>query len=204
LKLISRGAEANIFCDKDRVKKERVVKGYRAAELDSHLRKTRTKREAKLISLARRAGVATPFVYDVDNSKTTIEMKNIEGSRVRELIGELESEERSKVCRKIGKSVGKLHASNIVHGDLTTSNMISSDDKVYFIDFGLGAVTDSIEDKGVDLLVFKKALYSTHHEHWEGCYNAFLEGYTGYDKHEDVVNRLKTIEKRGRYFSKRE
>lgn len=203
LKLISRGAEANIFSDKDRVKKERVVKGYRAAELDTNLRKTRTRREAKLISLARRAGVPTPFVYDVNNARTTLEMKNIEGDRIRELLDDIDGKKRVKLCREIGRNVGRLHSANIIHGDLTTANMIQSENRIYFIDFGLGAISESIEDKGVDLLVFKKALYSTHHACWTECYSAFLEGYSEYDKHEDVEKRLKTIERRGRYFSER-
>ncbi|MFQ5814890.1 MAG: KEOPS complex kinase/ATPase Bud32 [Candidatus Hydrothermarchaeaceae archaeon] len=203
MELISRGAEANIYGGKDRIKKERVVKGYRAAELDEYLRKTRTKREAKLISLARRAGVPTPFVYDVDNARTTLEMENIEGRPVREILDDLDGKERERICREIGRSVGRLHCANIVHGDLTTANMLLCGEKVYFIDFGLGEVSESIEDKGVDLLVFKKALYSTHYACWAECYAKFLKGYSEYDEHEDVVRRLKAIERRGRYFSER-
>lgn len=203
MKLISRGAEANIYLDRGIIKKERVVKGYRVAQLDSYLRKTRTKREARLVSLARRAGVPTPFIYDVDNTRAAIEMKNIEGERVREILDDLTTEERIELCREIGKSVGRLHSANIIHGDLTTANMVLSEGKVYFIDFGLGEISESIEDKGVDLLVFKKAMYSTHYAYWKECYNAFLEGYSEYEKHEDVVQRLRAIERRGRYFSDR-
>ncbi len=203
MKLMSRGAEANIYAETDRVRKERVVKGYRVGELDSYLRKSRTKREAKLISLARRAGVATPFIYDVDNLRTTLEMKKIEGKQVREMLDYVNSIERKKLCYEIGKSVGRLHSANIVHGDLTTANMILSGGRIYFIDFGLGEISESIEDKGMDILVFKKALYSTHYECWGECFEAFLEGYAGYEKHEDAVRRLKAIEKRGRYFAER-
>lgn len=203
MKLVSRGAEANIYSDGGRIRKERVVKGYRVAELDSHLRKVRTKREARLISLARRAGVPTPFIYDVDNARTALEMKSIEGRQVREILDDVGSRGRKKLCREIGKNVGRLHSANIVHGDLTTANMILSGDRIYFIDFGLGEISESIEDKGVDLLVFKKTLYSTHYTCWDECYEAFLDGYAEYEKHEDVVRRLLSIERRGRYFTER-
>ncbi|MFQ5976347.1 MAG: KEOPS complex kinase/ATPase Bud32 [Candidatus Hydrothermarchaeales archaeon] len=203
MKLISKGAEANIFGSNDIIRKKRVVKGYREGELDDHLRKTRTKREAKLISLARRSGVATPLIRDVDNKGTIIEMKNINGRCVREVLDDLVNKDRKRVCCEIGRNVARLHSANIVHGDLTTANMLLSGDIVYFIDFGLGEISESIEDKGVDILVFKKVLYSTHHSYFRECYKAFLDGYSEYEKHNEVVERLKSIEKRGRYFSER-
>jgi Kae1-associated kinase Bud32 len=82
--------------------------------------------------------------------------------------------------------------------------MILKDDKIYFIDFGLGEINEAIEAKGVDLLVFKKSLRSTHFKYEKECLDAFLEGYS--TEHRDcaeILKRLDTIEKRGRYFSER-
>ncbi len=202
MEMISKGAEADIYRTDDTVLKERIVKSYRVKELDEKLRRSRTKREAKLISLARRAGVPTPFVYDVDLANTTLEMKYVKGKQIKKILDSMPSAKRTQLCKEIGRSVGKLHSANIVHGDLTTANMVLSEGRVYFIDFGLGGVSESIEDKGVDILVFKKALHSTHHKSWEECFESFIEGYSGYGKHEEVLQRLTIIERRGRYFTR--
>jgi len=207
MKLIAKGAEANLYLKNGSIIKERVPKGYRAKELDEFLRKTRTKRESKLISLARRCGVPTPFIRDVDLTKMAIEIEYIKGEKVKNLLSFLRKDrkERRKICEEIGKLVAKLHANNIIHGDLTTSNMIFSEGKIFFIDFGLGEINEAIEAKGVDLLVFKKTLHSTHYEYEEDCWNAFVEGYSQeYDKAKEVLHRLRVIEKRGRYFAERE
>ncbi len=204
MRRISKGAEADIYLIDGLIKKARIAKAYRVESLDRELRKTRTKREAKLISLARRAGVATPFVYDVDVGSNALEMEHIDGVQVKKILDTLSDKERDALCRAIGEDTGRLHSANLVHGDLTTSNMILREGRVYFIDFGLGEISENIEDKGVDILVFKKALYSTHHSVWEKCFEKFTEGYASeYDKSDDVLARLRSIERRGRYFAER-
>lgn len=204
MEMISKGAEANLYHIDGRLLKDRIVKSYRARELDTLLRKSRTKREAKLLSLARRAGVPTPFVFDVDTKNAKIEMSFIEGMQVKKFLETISDDERRALCEEIGVLIGRLHTRHIIHGDLTTSNMIVSDDKIYFIDFGLGEINESVEAKGVDLLLFKKALHSTHHRFEKECLEGVLEGYkkayTGYD---DVLQRLRVIERRGRYFAER-
>lgn len=202
--MIGKGAEANIYRDSGAVKKERISKAYRVKELDEFLRLGRTKREARLISLARRAGVATPFVTDVDTASCTIEMGFIEGTQVKKLLSTLSKDERRRLCAEIGRCAGRLHSNHIIHGDLTTSNMIRHMDRIYFIDFGLGEVSEAVEDKGVDLLLFKKALHSTHFKYEKECWEGFVEGYSAvYDGHEEVLQRLGAIERRGRYFAER-
>ncbi len=204
MQLIGKGAEADIYLRSGRVIKRRISKAYRVRELDEVLRKTRTKREAKLISLARRAGVATPFILDVNNPDTTVEMSFVKGMQVKKMLNEASKKERLQICREIGRSAGKLHSNNIIHGDLTTSNMILAGDKIYFVDFGLGEISEAVEDKGVDLLVFKKSLRSTHHRFEKECFRAFIEGYSKeYRAYENVLKRLRIIELRGRYFAER-
>ena len=202
--MIGKGAEANIYRDDGTVRKERISKNYRIKELDEFLRLGRTKREAKLISLARRAGVATPTITDVDTVSCTIEMGFIEGTQVKKLLSTMSKNERRVLCAEIGRCAGKLHSNHIIHGDLTTSNMIMHRDRIYFIDFGLGDVSEAVEDKGVDLLLFKKALHSTHFKYEKECWDSFMKGYSEiYKGHEEVLQRLKVIEKRGRYFAER-
>lgn len=204
MEMISKGAEANLYLRDGKIIKERISKGYRVPELDSPLRRMRTKKEAKLISLARRAGVPTPIVYDVDNEKMTIEMSFIKGKQIKKLLNQLSEEERRRICREIGKSAGKLHSYHIIHGDLTTSNLIFANAKIYFIDFGLGEINESIEAKGVDLLLFKKSLRSTHYKFEKECFKGFVEGYsTEFKGYGAVLRRLRIIERRGRYFAER-
>lgn len=199
-----RGAEAVITISDDAVVKERIKKGYREEHLDDQLRKTRTKREAKLIHLARKAGVPTPLISDVNLSTFTIEMSRIKGEKLKDVLDSMNKTKRSAACSMIGKYIGRLHSKDLIHGDLTTSNMILKDSKMYLIDFGLGEINESIESKGVDLLLFKKALQSAHWRVAEECFNEAIQAYTSeYEKAGEVLKRLQTIERRGRYFSER-
>ena len=204
MEMIGKGAEANIYLDGNSVIKERIKKVYRVKELDETLRRARTKREAKLISMARAAGVPTPFITDVDSTKTSLTIDYVNGRQIKKILNAISKDERKGICREIGRSAGKLHKNHIIHGDMTTSNMILKDDKIYFIDFGLGEVNEAIEAKGVDLLVFKKSLRSTHFKYEKECLDAFLKGYsTEYKNCAKILKRLDTIERRGRYFSER-
>jgi Kae1-associated kinase Bud32 len=201
---IKRGAEAVITITDDSVLKERVKKSYREVHLDHSLRRGRTRREAKLMALAKRAGVPTPYIRDIDTSGSTIEMSHVRGDKLKDVLNDMQPQRQTEVSRIIGEQIGRLHSHQIIHGDLTTSNMIVSDKRVYFIDFGLGEINESIEAKGVDLLLFKKALHSAHWKVAEKCFKAAVEAYTKkYGKADKVLERLRVIERRGRYFSER-
>lgn len=203
--ILEKGAEANIYpekwMDQDVLLKKRIPKGYRVNEIDHHLRKKRTKQEAKLLSEAKRCGVITPLVYDVDKEKKTIVMEKVHGNTVKDVFDELELGEEMDVCRRIGENVAKLHNCGIIHGDLTTSNMILKDGKIVFIDFGLGKISDLVEDKGVDLLVFKRAISGMHHEIAGKCFDSILQGYMIADDYDEIVSKIQEIEGRGRYTS---
>lgn len=201
---IKRGAEAVVKITEHRVIKERIPKRYRQKELDQELRTSRTKREAKLLVLAKRAGVPTPLVKDVDLHKKILEVSTVIGDKIKDILNDLPMDEREHVCRTIGNQIGLLHARHIIHGDLTTSNMILEGERVFFIDFGLGEINESIETKGVDLLVFKKALYSAHWMIAEECFSHAVEGYQNSNPNADkVLKRLHSIERRGRYIKER-
>jgi N6-L-threonylcarbamoyladenine synthase/protein kinase Bud32 len=79
--------------------------------------------------------------------------------------------------------------------------MILKNNQVYFIDFGLGMISDLVEDKGVDLLVFKKAISGIHHKIAEVCFKSILKGYSSAQDYEKIVNKINEIEGRGRYKS---
>jgi len=210
-RLLHRGAEADLYLQEwyglKVVRKVRIPKLYRVKELDITLRRTRTAHEALIMHDAKRAGVATPLIYLVDMEDTAIVMQYIEGTRLKEYLESSKMKERLKVCRTLGGKVGRLHSFGIVHGDLTTSNMIvTGDSGIVLIDFGLAEYSRELEKRGVDILLGQRVFYSTHHGYGAACYRAFLEGYrdrVGSEEAEQVEERVKQISRRGRYAIER-
>ncbi|MHA1209205.1 MAG: KEOPS complex kinase/ATPase Bud32 [Candidatus Freyarchaeota archaeon] len=203
-----KGAEAYLYKEewygREVIVKKREPKSYRVPELDVKLRKDRTIREARLLSDARKAGVPTPMIYFIDLVNTTIIMDFIRGPPIKTIIREMNGEERKRLFTRIGMLIGRLHNFGIIHGDLTTSNMILHDSNIFFIDFGLGDYSQGVEDQGVDLHLMNRALQSTHYAVAEESFQAVLEGYRKTrNKSEDVIERMYEIEKRGRYHKER-
>ncbi len=201
--ILEKGAEANIYEGKwlkePVIIKKRVRKGYRIPEIDAYLRKKRTKSETKLLGEAKHCGVKTPTVFDVDKKENSIIMEKIPGEVVKDIFDNSDSNNINNLCVKIGENLGKLHDCSIIHGDLTSSNMILDGEDIYFIDFGLGIISDLVEDKGVDLLVFKKAISGVHNKISEKCYNSILKGYENAQDFKAVTKKVSEIENRGRY-----
>ncbi|UCH71674.1 MAG: Kae1-associated serine/threonine protein kinase [Thermoplasmatales archaeon] len=202
--IIYRGAEAEIhlssYMDKRSVQKKRLKKSYRIKNIDDRLISSRTKEEAKLINEARLNGVSVPILYDVDLEKGIITMEYLEGKRIKDILNSLDEKERAEICNKIGKNIAKLHNNDIIHGDITTSNMILLDDRIHFIDFGLGEKNAEIEAKGVDLHVLMEAIESTH-SRYSNCFDYVLEGYKKELKEDPnlIIKKIEDIVKRGRY-----
>ncbi|MEF8780224.1 MAG: bifunctional N(6)-L-threonylcarbamoyladenine synthase/serine/threonine protein kinase [Haloferacaceae archaeon] len=185
-----RGAEAVVELAGDRVLKRRVEKSYRHPELDRTLRTTRTRREARLTGDARRAGVPTPLVYDVDVPEATLTLQ---------FVGEADLAERLDAdrCRRVGEHLARLHGAGFVHGDPTTRNVRVDDERTYLIDFGLGYYTDHVEDYAMDLHVFEGSVAGTAPDA-ETLVESFEDGYREVGE-ERVLDRLRTVEGRGRY-----
>lgn len=202
--VLRRGAEAELIGDtwlgRDVVIKRRVPKGYRHPDLDSQIRAQRTKNETRLMCKARSRGISVPIIYDIDLAKAEITMERIFGPRLKDLINTLPEEKAKDLARDIGKMTALLHSNDMVHGDLTTSNMLMRDDgSICLIDFSLGEKTDSIEKKGVDLHLLFEAFHSAHYMREEllddvlGSYRKF------YSEADQIIQRVKEIEKRRRY-----
>lgn len=192
-KVLKIGAEARLKVKGKKLVKERIRKGYRLKEIDIPLRKIRTQREANLMEKARRAKVQVPEIYKVDKEKAILEMDFINGKLLDRVLNE-------SLAKKLGKEVAKLHSAGIIHGDLTTSNLIVKDNEIYFIDFGLGEFSSSTEKRGVDLRVLKEAIRANHPGRAEKLTDIILYNYKrNIEGGEKILERLEKIEKRGRY-----
>lgn len=216
-KIIQQGAEAKIILSKGFVIKNRISKGYRIKELDEKIRRQRTKSEAKLLEKA----------SDIINSPkplfipefTKIKMPFIQGKKLSENLDKFPLKKQKEICKNIGLQIAKLHDADIVHGDLTTSNMIfvkrnfnkkisgvggrrDGGGTVFLIDFGLGFISQRFEDKAVDLHLLKEALEAKHFQHWEVLFENVLQGYKISKHFEPVLKQFKKVESRGRYKEK--
>lgn len=194
-KIIGRGAEAVLIHKGSHLVKDRIKKSYRIQILDDKIRKQRTKKESKLLGKASKI-IPVPALIKT-NEKDSIEMEYLEGKKLSEHLDTLNNAE--EICKIIGEQIAKLHDADIIHGDLTTSNMILKDSKVHFIDFGLGFESKKAEDKAVDLHLIKQALEAKHFNHFEKFFSAILEGYKASKHSKETIARLKAVEKRGRY-----
>jgi len=190
---IATGAEAKIFIhklfDKDVVTKQRISKDYRNKQLDNKIIKQRTKSEALLLKKVKDIGLSSPNIYYVGKNKLVMEYL-------------VNTNNHDKCLIEIGKQIATLHKSNIIHGDLNLINIITTkekkDIKIYFIDFGLGFISNKVEDKATDLLVLKKTLLSL--KKTEGLWEEILAGYEKETENKEIINKIKEIESRGRYL----
>lgn len=207
--LIKQGAEARVFestfVGRRSIVKERFSKKYRHPSLDSKLTLKRLNAEARCMTKARRLGVCTPVLYGVDHVLHTLTFEYVEGSSVKDILlrfgldGVVE-ERLDDIATQIGDVIGKLHDGGLVHGDLTTSNMLirSGTNQLVLIDFGLSFTSALPEDKAVDLYVLERALLSMH----SSCGNVMDRILVAYRKSSkqwsSTLNKLAQVRQRGR------
>ncbi len=187
--------------------KKRLPKAYRLPELDNMLRKQRTILEVRALIDAKECGVPTPTILEADAIAGSITMDFIKGSTLKSSLAGMPLPEVRRKFLAVGQYVGKLHMGGIIHGDLTTSNiLVTPENALIFIDFGLTQRSDSLEDRGVDVHLLKRVLTSTHAVIWKEAYTAFLTGYGETSPHtaNDIDARVTAIELRGRYIKKEE
>lgn len=193
MKLLSQAAEAKIYLDKNIIIKKRLCKTYRIKEINQKLIRQRTRREAKILNIL---NAIAPKIISSDNEET-IKMEYLKGQVLKKIL-----DTNPELAFQAGKQTAIIHKKGIIHGDLTTSNMIYSDGKLHIIDFGLSFFSKKTEDQAVDIHLFKQALTSKHHKVFEKAYNFFIKGYSDYSNHSKVLERLKDVEQRGRYKGK--
>ena len=191
---IAQGAEAVLYQDGALVIKERISKGYRLASLDESLRRFRTKREAKVLSKLEELNFPAPHLKEFSEARLTMDF--IHGEKLRDVL--LKGKE-DNFADQIGELVGRLHLKNIIHGDLTTSNMIMNNDRLNLIDFGLSSFSEKTEDKAVDLFLLEKGLMSTHPDISDKIFKKIVSRYKkAYPESAKVLERLEQVKKRGR------
>lgn len=183
------GAEAIIYkekiFDKDVFIKQRISKDYRNKILDKKIIKIRNKQEANLLKKLKTINIDCPFVYYVGTNKIIMQ--------------EIKNDNNHINClENIGNKIAVIHNHDIIHGDLNLINILTNNNKIYFIDFGLGFVSSKLEDKATDLLVFKKTLKSSFTT--KNFWNKIIEGYLQKTNNKNIVEKIKDIEKRGRYL----
>ncbi len=152
-------------------------------------------------------GVITPLIYSVDLESTAIIMEYVSGDRLKDVLDDLKSSRLYQISKRLGILVGRLHQGGIVHGDLTTSNMIiTGDNELCLLDFGLGEHSMSLETRGVDLHILRTILFSTHHSVAGSCFEWVVDGYReelGLQEANSVLKRTEEIGRRGRYVKVR-
>jgi len=196
MKIIAQGAEAIIYLEKNIINKNRIPKSYRLKELDEKIRKKRTEKESKNLEKASKI-INTPKIIKKTDFQLYIE--NIAGDKLSEKLNSYEKNKQLEILKEIGKTVAKLHENDIIHGDLTTSNIILKQDKIYIIDFGLSFISKRNEDKAVDLHLIKQALEAKHFKNHKELFENFENGYKNYKEAKMILERLKKVESRGRY-----
>ncbi|XP_068625111.1 EKC/KEOPS complex subunit TP53RK [Battus philenor] len=227
LKLLKQGAEAKLYtCNylgKPTLIKERFKKNYRHPDLDETLTKERIKNEARSILRCILADVRTPALYLVDFERRRIYMQHFEHCiTVKDYIINIVKKEKNSekslnfIAKVVAEAVRKMHDNNIIHGDLTTSNMLliektptkargdakwtNQDNlELIMIDFGLSYIETSAEDKGVDLYVLERALISTHND-YPKLFEQFLDFYKGFSKNniKEILSKFDEVRARGR------
>lgn len=206
LMFLKRGAEAVVktvsFEGMRAVLKERVKKSYRIEQLDNRLRFQRTRSESRITGEAKRAGVNAPAVYFTDEKNFKIYLELVEGLLLKDAFAETNDKRIYEIARKWGLAVAKLHTAGIIHGDLTTSNLVVKDGELYFLDFGLAFFSKRDEDAAEDINLLYQSLKATHSEFSDLIWEGFLGGYSNHPKSAAIIKRAEAIAKRGRYSTK--
>jgi len=203
LETLGCGAEATVhrtkYLGRDAAIKRRFPKDYRHSELDMHLRSSRTKNEARIMAEARRIGVRTPVIYDIDMNNCDITMEFVAGRKIKDVL-DSDPSVADDICRDIGRTIAKLHNGRISHGDLTTSNMIlMPNGEICLLDLSLGTTMADIEDIGVDIHLLQRAFTSAH-SGLEHAMDVIMESYSeNMNAVDDVLRRVDDIRARGRY-----
>lgn len=198
------GAEATVTAafhlGRFAVIKTRSAKGYRLPQLDAAIARGRMRNEARLLRRAREAGIGAPAVLDADPESRALTLEYLGAEPLRATYDALPPRERRAAAAMAGEAIGRLHGAGVIHGDLTTSNMIIREGRLHLLDFSLGHVSDTLEDRAVDLKAFKDSFVATHLAH-AGDFKTVLAAYERAlgKGGKAVPAQIRKIERRRRY-----
>ncbi|TMI39564.1 Kae1-associated kinase Bud32 [Candidatus Bathyarchaeota archaeon] len=185
--------------------KRRVRKEYRTPSLDEQIRHDRTISEASRIHEAKTAGAKVPSIVGVDVENNAIVMTHLDGTVARERLDDMSINDARKLLRSIGEQIGLLHTAGIVHGDLTTSNVIvSPSGEPFIVDFGMSRRSTEPEDRGVDLHLLQRSIVASHNKDSSSMMNSMIRGYeqtAGKKAAGSTWRKAREIARRGRYFA---
>ncbi|MCI4325786.1 MAG: Kae1-associated serine/threonine protein kinase [Thermoplasmata archaeon] len=203
---VARGAEASIraveWLGWSAYLKDREAKTYRPKSLDERLRKERTRTEVRLLVEARKLGIRTPIIYDLDLAKHRIILEALPGPTLKELL-DADAKEAAALevpIRSFGATLGRLHAGGISHGDLTSSNVMFPDGPSgapAFIDLSMGSRSPGVEELAIDLHLVEEDFRSLHAKGDE-LLAWFYEGYAAGNPTGAAAVRTRAKEIRGR------
>lgn len=189
--IIGQGAESILELKDNIVIKKRISKNYRINQIDQPIRKFRTRREAKIMTKLSKA-IKVPKLIKMDDKEMIIEMSFIKGDKLADVFS-LEH------CEEIGVTIAKMHNADVIHGDLTTSNMIYNEEGLHLIDFGLSSTSIRVEDKAVDLHLLFQAIESKHHKVYDDAKEIIINKYKEHNPDfKTILKRLYNVESRGR------
>lgn len=208
LKLLAWGAESNLYISnylgKKVVIKHRFRKQYMIKELAERLIRERTLTEARILLSANQIGVKAPLPLFIDIDNGILVMEFIDGIILRDVILSLEKSVLEKIARLLGLYVAHLHNNDIIHGDLTTSNVVLYDRDIYLIDFGLAFFSNRSTDKASDIRVLERAIVSSHPRIFYEFFPYFLESYEdNVENGEEILKEFLKLSTMGRYYKKR-
>ncbi len=208
--VVALGAEAVIvryeFLGIPAIFKTRLPKPYRDPELDREVRLRRTLQEARVMRAARETGARVPRVLLVLPKRALIVMEYVGSERFKEAEPRMGDDEACEVMMVVGEYVARMHLAGIVHGDLTTSNIILTDEGPCLVDFGLAKFSNDPEDRGVDVHLMLRVLESAHYTRASKLFECFMSGYSsvaGEEMAREVMDKVREIRMRGRYIEER-
>ncbi|MFH1056634.1 MAG: KEOPS complex kinase/ATPase Bud32 [Candidatus Micrarchaeota archaeon] len=191
-RIIGRGAEATLFLSKFKgrksVIKKRLKKKYRHPLLDAKLRKSRTRREERVLQRLNEKGVSAPKFFEAKGTQIAFSFEKGVPAKKAALT--------KPILAEIGVQLARMHDSGVAHGDFTTSNVLVQGNKAKIVDFGLSVFTHSIEDYATDLVLFEKTVFPAE-------FSLFLKAYAREKKNaREVISRFREIKQRGRYVER--
>ncbi len=188
------------------VVKYRYSKKYRDEKLDFLLRKKRTINESRIMIMCKKIGIPVPSILYIDDLRFLILMEYINGIVLRD-INNIEEKLNEQRIMEIGRYIGLMHENNIIHGDLTLANIVlTNENRIFFIDFGLSEQSSEVEKQGVDIHILMRSVESILPFFSYKFINKFFEGYKeirGYVITQEIKEKIKEIRRRGRYIPER-